>query len=93
MSAGEILYIIASLPQLLAIMAVIMAVSIASSLILIRICGWDPATAWLSASPGRMSDMIILAHGLGARTDWVAATHVTRMIMVILATPLILKFA
>jgi membrane AbrB-like protein len=92
MTVGELLYIAGALPELMAIIVSLMIASLASAWLLIFIFKWEPATAWLSASPGRMSDMIILAQSLGARTDWVAGTHVARMILVIILTPIIIKY-
>jgi membrane AbrB-like protein len=54
--------------------------------------GWDLATAWLSASPGRMPDMIIYADTVGADTPTVATAHILRMLAVIFLMPFILKF-
>jgi membrane AbrB-like protein len=93
MTIGELLYIAGTLPELMAIIVLLFAASLFSAWLLISRFHWDPATAWLSASPGRMSDMIILAQSLQARTDWVAGTHVARMILVIVSTPIIIKFA
>jgi membrane AbrB-like protein len=91
MGLVELLYICRALPELLIIIVSLMGASMISAHDLISGFKWDPSIARLSASPGRMSDMIVLSQSLGARSDWVAGTHLTRMILVIILTPLLLK--
>jgi len=55
-----------------------------------KIFGWDLITAWLSCSPGRMQDMVIFAHDLKADSTKVVIVHTTRIILVVILTPLIL---
>jgi membrane AbrB-like protein len=93
MALQELTQIAGSLIELLVIILSLMCASLLSAYILISRFKWDSATAWLSASPGRMSDMIILSQSLGAKSDWVAGTHVVRMILVIILTPLIMRFS
>jgi len=72
------------------LLGIIMSAVIILMLILYEIFGWDLVTAWLSASPGRMQDMIILAGTLNADGAKVATAHLVRQLSVILITPVIL---
>ncbi|MEL7565909.1 MAG: AbrB family transcriptional regulator [Dehalobacterium sp.] len=58
-----------------------------------KLFDWDLITAWLSCSPGRMQDMVIFAHDLNADSTKVVIVHTTRIILVVIITPLILLMA
>lgn len=45
------------------------------------------ATTYFSGSIGGASEMTLLAERFGARTDWVAAAHSMRLVMVVIAVP------
>ncbi|MEL7565908.1 MAG: AbrB family transcriptional regulator [Dehalobacterium sp.] len=69
------------------ILAVIMTSVIFLMFILHEVFDWDNVTAWLSSSPGRMQDMIVLAGSLSADG---ATAHLIRHLSVIFLTPMIL---
>jgi len=83
---GEIL-----IPVLI-ITGVLNLMGILSSLLVWKVFDWDLLTAWLSTSPGRMQDMVILAKNLEADSEKVVTTHVMRITLVVIVTPLILLF-
>jgi membrane AbrB-like protein len=92
MTMDKLLALANVLPPLLIIMAILLVTGFISSLLLNRVFGWDLITAWLSSSPGRMQDMVIIAAGLDARSERVAITHIVRIALVVMATPVILSF-
>ncbi|ATW24425.1 AbrB family transcriptional regulator [Candidatus Formimonas warabiya] len=72
------------------LLTVVMASVLIVMMILYRVFGWDYITAWLSSSPGRMQDMIVLAGSLKADGAKVATVHLLRHLSVVFLTPLIL---
>lgn len=53
--------------------------------------GFDPVTAFLSASPGGISQMAALSSELGANGVLVATVHLARVVAVILISPLVAR--
>ena len=51
------------------------------------------ATTYFSGSIGGASEMTLLAERYGARTDWVAAAHSMRLVMVVIAVPFGMQWA
>jgi len=72
------------------LLTIIMSSVFVLMLILHEVFGWDLVTSWLSSSPGRMQDMIVLAGSLKADGAKVATSHLVRHLSVIFLTPVIL---
>ena len=57
-----------------------------------RIVGLDPPTAYFSAAPGGLSEMVIAGGAMGADDRTVALVHASRVLLVVLAIPLWYRF-
>ena len=57
------------------------------AVVLRRLSGCDIRTAFFASLPGGAAEMSILAAKLGGRTDWVAAAHALRIVLVVLTVP------
>lgn len=57
----------------------------------LRLMGLDPATAFLAASPGGISQMAAISVDIGANAPLVVAAHVLRVMSVVLTTPLVIR--
>jgi membrane AbrB-like protein len=52
-----------------------------------RICGYDPVTAYFSAMPGGLSEMILVGTEMGGDARVISLTHAARVMLVVLALP------
>lgn len=52
-----------------------------------RICGYDPVTAYFSAMPGGLSEMILVGTEMGGDARIISLTHAARVMLVVLALP------
>lgn len=52
-----------------------------------RVCGYDKATAYFSAMPGGLSEMILIGSAMGGDTRIISLTHSSRILLVVLALP------
>lgn len=52
-----------------------------------RVCGYDRATAYFSAMPGGLSEMILVGSAMGGDTRIISLTHASRVLLVVLALP------
>ena len=57
-----------------------------------RIVGLDPATAYFSAAPGGLSEMVITGAAMGADDRTIALIHTARVLLVVLAVPLWFRY-
>ena len=53
-----------------------------------RVVGLDPPTAYFSATPGGLSEMVITGAAMGADDRTIALVHTARVLLVVLAIPL-----
>jgi membrane AbrB-like protein len=60
---------------------------------LVTVTGIDPATAFLAASPGALSQMIAISETTGANSPLVATVHIVRVFSVVLLSPFFVRFA
>jgi hypothetical protein len=52
-----------------------------------RICGYDAVTAYFSAMPGGLSEMILVGTEMGGDARIISLTHAARVMLVVLALP------
>ena len=55
-----------------------------------RFFGFDPATAWYSAMPGGLQDMVIFGTEAGGDTRALSLIHATRVLMLVTLAPILL---
>ena len=55
-----------------------------------RICRFDPATAYFSAMPGGLQDMILFGQEAGGNPRTLSLVHATRVLVIVSAMPLLL---
>jgi len=82
--------LIASLPSMLASVALIPLYIGLIGLIgvpFFRRLGYDPATAWYSAMPGGLQDMIVFGIEAGANPRTLSLIHATRVLIIVTVAP------
>lgn len=79
------------LPILLALPAYVAGVTLLAYLYLRRVARLDPPTAWFSATPGGLGEMIVLGDRAGGDLRTIALVHSTRILLVVLAIPIALR--
>jgi len=55
-----------------------------------RICGFDPVTAYYSAMPGGLQDMVIFGEEAGANVRSLSLVHATRVLVIVTLVPILL---
>lgn len=55
-----------------------------------RVCGFDPATAYYSAMPGGLQDMILFGQEAGANARALSLVHATRVMAIVFILPFVL---
>ena len=58
-----------------------------------RIMGFDPATAYFSATPGGLNEMIIVGRAMGGNDRAIALVHGARILLVVLTLPFWFRYA
>jgi uncharacterized protein len=56
-----------------------------------RFCGYDPVTAYFSAAPGGLSEMVIVGSQAGGDERVISLTHTSRILLVVLALPFLMQ--
>lgn len=92
-AVGGLIGLKIGLPQgaLLGFIVVLLAVTVASSLLMSRFFGLDLATALFGTSPGALSGITAMARREGANAVIVAAIHTLRVVAIVVATPIIYR--
>jgi membrane AbrB-like protein len=75
------------LPILLALPFYVVIVTAAAFLYLRRLAGLEPRTAWFSATPGGLGEMVVLGDRAGGDLRTIALVHSTRILLVVFAIP------
>lgn len=78
------------LPVLVSVLFML-SVSIFVGFLFHKITGLDLATALFSTAPGGLTDMVLIADELGAKTGIVVMVHFIRLVTVISFFPIIIK--
>lgn len=58
-----------------------------------RVMGFDPATAYFSATPGGLSEMVIVGRAMGGDDRSIALVHGARILLVVLTLPFWFRYA
>jgi membrane AbrB-like protein len=58
-----------------------------------RVVGFDPATAYFSATPGGLSEMVIVGRAMGGDDRAIALVHGARVLLVVLTLPFWFRYA
>jgi len=56
-----------------------------------RFCGYDPITAYFSAAPGGLSEMVLVGSQYGGDERVISLTHTSRILLVVLALPFLMQ--
>jgi membrane AbrB-like protein len=81
-----------ALPQVLAAIVILIAVSGGLAVLLVRAAGIDPLTAYLATSPGGMDTVAIIAASSTADLSFVMALQTVRFVIVLFAGPPLARF-
>lgn len=57
-----------------------------------RFSGYDPTTAYFAASPGGLSEMIMMGSAMGGDERVISLTHGARILLVVLTVPLFFRY-
>lgn len=58
-----------------------------------RVLGFDPATAYFSATPGGLNEMVIVGRAMGGDDRAIALVHGARILLVVLTLPFWFRYA
>lgn len=73
----------------LSCLAVYIAIAAATGYVYFRrVCGYDPTTAYFSATPGGLSEMILVGTAMGGDGRIISLTHASRILLVVITLPL-----
>jgi len=56
-----------------------------------KVCGYDPVTAYFSAAPGGLSEMVLVGSQFGGDERIISLTHTSRILLVVLALPFLMQ--
>jgi membrane AbrB-like protein len=76
----------------LGVVVLLIVTGAALAVALVRFGDLDPATAFLAASPGALSQMIAVSAETGADSPLVATVHIVRVFAVLLVSPFVVRF-
>ena len=68
-----------------------LAVTGVVTLFLRRVCGYDPITAYFSAAPGGLSEMVVVGSQFGGDERVISLTHTSRILLVVLTLPFLMQ--
>jgi membrane AbrB-like protein len=89
---GVLLHALRALPRVLAAMALLMGVGLASGGVLVLAMGLDPLSAYLATSPGGADSMAVIAATSSVDTSFVMAMQLARFLLVLLSGPAISRW-
>lgn len=89
---GVLLHALRALPRVLAAMALLMGVGLASGGVLVLSMGLDPLSAYLATSPGGADSMAVIAATSSVDTSFVMAMQLARFLLVLLTGPAISRW-
>ncbi len=79
------------LPTLLSLPAYVALVTLASTLYLRHVAGFDSRTALFAGTPGGFGEMVILGGQAGGDTRRIALVHAVRILFIVLAVPFLVR--
>ena len=89
---GVLLHALRALPRVLAAMALLMGVGLASGAVLVLAMGLDPLSAYLATSPGGADSMAVIAATSNVNTSFVMAMQLARFLLVLITGPAISRW-
>lgn len=87
-----LLHALRALPRVLAAMALLMGVGLASGAVLVLTIGLDPLSAYLATSPGGADSMAVIAATSNVDTSFVMAMQLARFLLVLITGPAISRW-
>ena len=87
-----LLHALRALPRVLAAMALLMGVGLASGCGLVMAMGLDPLSAYLATSPGGADSMAVIAATSSVDTSFVMAMQLARFLLVLVTGPAISRW-
>ncbi|EBA02842.1 putative ammonia monooxygenase [Rhodobacterales bacterium HTCC2150] len=78
-------------PTLLLMPVMVVAIGVVGIPFFTRVCGYDKATAYYSAMPGGLQDMLLFGEEAGGNIRTLSLIHATRVLVVVVALPFMLK--
>lgn len=78
--------------SLSALIVYALGVTACVSYYLVKVSGWDPPTAYFSASPGGFGEMALLGEAMGADDRKISLNHSVRILITVLVIPFWFKF-
>ena len=87
-----LLHALRALPRVLAAMALLMGVGLASGCVLVMAMGLDPLSAYLATSPGGADSMAVIAATSSVDTSFVMAMQLARFLLVLVPGPAISRW-
>ena len=78
--------------SILGLLAYTVAAAAVVSVFLRKVAGYDPGTAFFSASPGGLTEMVIVGAAKGGDERIISLTHTSRILLVVLALPFLLQW-
>jgi uncharacterized protein len=77
--------------SLLGLAAYTLVVTGVVAIFLRRVAGYDPITAYFSAAPGGLSEMVIVGAANGGDERIISLTHTSRILLVVLTLPFLMQ--
>ncbi|WP_299439003.1 AbrB family transcriptional regulator [uncultured Rhodospira sp.] len=74
-------------PSLCGLLAYVLVSTLVVAAWLRRVVGYDPVTAWFSAAPGGLNQMILMGGALGGDDRVIALSHGIRILLVVFTVP------
>jgi hypothetical protein len=78
--------------SLLLVVPMVLLVTRTGSWFFARVAGMSPPTAYFSAVPGGVTDVVSMAEDLGADTRAITLAHSTRIVIIVFALPLYFQY-
>jgi len=78
-------------PTLLLMPVMVVAIGVVGIPFFTRVCGYDKATAYYSAMPGGLQDMLLFGEEAGGNIRTLSLIHATRVLVLVVALPFMLK--
>lgn len=79
-------------PTLLMMPVVVLLIGLFGVPYFMRICGYDFPTAYYSAMPGGLQDMLVFGEEAGGNVRAMSLIHATRVLVIVVALPFLLAF-
>lgn len=78
-------------PTLVLVPVMVVAIGVLGVPYFRRVCGYDFPTAYYATMPGGLQDMVVFGEEAGAKVRSLSLVHATRVMVIVVALPFILK--